>query len=49
MKYKIGQTVMYEGRRWEITSRLPGTEKGNVYFLVRGDFQTMAYEEELSE
>ena len=48
-KFKQGQTVIYNNRKWIITGS--GTDgNGNaVYYLRRGCYRTTANEEELTE
>ena len=47
MKFKIGDYVLYEGRKWEVYG-LFQSESGEVtYYLKRGVYRTTAKEKEL--
>ena len=49
MKFKEGQTVTYDSRVWVVTGY--GTDENGKKFcyLERGDFQTLAYEDEVKK
>ena len=49
MKFKIGGRVIYDGKPWIVKRYIPDGQGGCVYLLQRGDFSTIAKEEELTE
>ena len=49
MKFKTGDTVIYNKNRWQIISWLCYEKQRYLYLLERENFQTVAKEEELTE
>lgn len=49
MKFKIGKKVLYDGKLWIVKRYIPDGQGDCVYLLQRGDFSTIAKEEELTE
>lgn len=49
MKFKIGDYVLYEGRKWEITGFGYDGNGEVTYYLKRGLYRTTASEAEVSE
>ena len=49
MKFKIKQTVIYEGRNWIITGSYTDKNGEVTYYIKRGVYRTTAKEKELSK